>query len=144
VAGDSSALIQRLQKAQLEILKPFRSARFEVRNGIVPGLDQNAAVNGRKKIRIPDLRSAVRAMLGDHDVGREIGIKRSQPVAQPRAQTRHREARAAGVQLQGRLAVIAMIRVHRSDQRGLVHLLANERKQIANLRAAMPVRFKVP
>ena len=97
-----------------------RGRRIQIGNRVVTGEDADSLMHGRQKVAVPHLRSAVRRVLAQHDVRRQVRVERSQPKAQPGPDAGQGHGGRAGVHRQHRLKVLDDVGVQASQHAELV------------------------
>ena len=81
---------------------------------------------------VPHLRAGVGQVLGQDHVGRQVGVERAEPVAEPGAEARQRHGGRAGVHGEGCLEMLDDVGVQRADHAQLVGHLAQPHEEIAD------------
>ena len=115
--------------------------RLQIDDRIAGRTELRALIGGRNEAGAPVVRSAERsaARVGHDDVGRQAGRDRAQAVGDPRADARKSQVDLPGLHLVGALHVIVRPPVHRAQERDLVDVPAEVRKELRHLDPALPV-----
>ncbi len=131
--GIGMPAIQVFEHRLLQLRQRHRTARrLKVGNRIVAGHDPHALVHRRQKVAVEHLRAGIRQVLGQHDVRRQVGIKRTQRVADPGADARQWHGRRTGVHGQRGLKVFDDVGVHRANDAQIVGHPPQLREELAH------------
>ena len=133
-------LRQRIEPHAL-ILRRHARRRLEIDDRIARGAEQRALIRGGHEAGAPVVRPAERsaASVGHHDERRQAGRDRAQAVGDPRADARKPEVDLAGLHLVGALDVVVGSSVDRAQERDLVDVPADGRKDLRDFDPALPV-----
>ena len=118
------AAIECIGEAEFQFLKAVRFAGGDRFSWMVAGNHSGPLMVGGQEVAGVDLRATVRQMRCDHDERRQILVKRTQPVAEPRPHARPRECRRTGMHADSRFGVVEVRGLHRSDDADVVHCRA--------------------
>src|SRR5438552_15930503 len=91
-----------------------------------------------QKIAVPHLGAGVRQVLRQHDERRQVRIKCSKPITEPRTDAGQRDGGRTGVHRQRGLKMLDDIRVERADDAQIVGAAAEIYKQLTDPEAGFP------
>ena len=130
--------VQATQCGKLQFLARHSNPRLYVGNGLRPRHHQRALVCTGKEVTRVNLRPRIGLPGRDGNEGRQVLIKRPQPIADPRPDTGPCESKGTGMHAQGGVVVVRMIGMHRPDQGDIVDAGAHLGKERAHFRSTLP------
>src|SRR5262245_31897647 len=86
----------------------------------------------------------VPAGIGQHDVGGQALTFRAETICEPRAESGPTRLRFAGVHEPDRWLMPVNARVHRADERHVIHYASEMRKEFGDIHSALTVLLKSP
>ncbi len=138
-------LVQQPEPAPLGVVGALLR-RLEIDDRAAGVADLHALVRGRHVAVAPVRRAVDRpaAMIREDDEAGQVLVLAPQPVGNPAADARMAGEDAAGVHLEQRWAVRGAERMHRADERDVVDVLGDVRKELRDLHAALAVPLEPP
>ena len=142
--------IERLNSVELQPLHLPRESRitnvFDFglvrRNTGVP--QRRSLIKGGQKRRTPIVDSPVRQSRANSDERRQVGVFGSQPISDPRPDTRANKIVAAGMYLKNCSAVRRVSSVQRMHKTNVVNVRRQFRKQVADTDSRLAELPKLP
>ncbi len=135
---------QQLEPALLDGRRPRRPG-LEVQDGHAFRAERRALVNRRQPAARPvaDAIHRQAARVGQHNIGRQVLIDRTESIGRPRPNARPAGDGQAGVHQPQRLFVVAVLREHRADDGDLVGMGGDVRQRLGKLKAGLAVLMKL-
>ena len=143
-AAGKMLTVQTTQCGKLQFLARHSNPRLYVGNGLGPRHHQRSLVCTGKKVTRINLRARIGLPGRDGNEGRQVLIKRPQPVADPRPDAGPCESKGAGMHSKGGVVVVRMIGMHRPDQGNIIDAGSHLGKERAHFRSTLPVWRKLP